>query len=103
MNGPEFSGGVPIEPRDLPNVDHAVYFAPPNLTPLAGSALNRFPDRDTWVARLQKGGRKFPASPMPWNCFGHMTSEDAGALYEFFKTLPAAGKPAPEDPAVRQK
>jgi mono/diheme cytochrome c family protein len=102
VNGPEFSGGLPIEPRGLPNVDHSVWFAPPNLTPLAGSALLRFPDRETFVARFQKGGRKYPASPMPWNCYDHMTADDIGAVYEFLYSVPAAGKPAPEDPRVQQ-
>jgi mono/diheme cytochrome c family protein len=57
LNGPEVSGGAAIEPRGIPGVDHAMWFQPPNLTPLAGSALLRFPDRETFVARFQKGGR----------------------------------------------
>ena len=103
VNGPEFSGGVAIEPRNLPSVDHAVWFAPPNLTPLAGSALKRFPDRDTFVARFQRGGRKYPASPMPWDCFSHMTADDAGALYEFFNSLAPAGQPSPQEPMVKHE
>ena len=101
LNGPEFSGGAPIEPRSLPSIDRTMWFRPPNLTPLQGSALLRFPDRATWVARFQKGGRKYPASPMPWDCFSRMTAEDAGALYEFFRTLSPAGEPSPEDPQVK--
>ncbi len=102
LNGPEFSGGVAMEPRALPGVDNTLWFTPPNLTPREGSALNRFPDRETFVARFQKGGRKYPASPMPWDVFSHMTSEDAGALYEYFKTLEPAGEPASEDPRVKR-
>jgi len=102
VNGPEFSGGLPVEPRALPNVDHTVWFAPPNLTPLAGSALMRFPDRETFVARFQKGGRKYPASPMPWNCYDHMTADDIGAVYEFLRSLPPAGEPSPQEPTVKQ-
>jgi mono/diheme cytochrome c family protein len=101
LNGPEFSGGVPLEPRVVPNVDRTVWFAPPNLTPIAGSALKRFPDRETFVARFQKGGRKYPASPMPWDCFSRISAEDAGALYEFFNTLPPAGQPSPQEPTVK--
>ena len=103
LNGPEFSGGVAIEPRDIPNVDRSLWFQPPNLTPLPGSALTRFPDRETFVARFQKGGRKYPASPMPWDCYARATAEDAGALYEFFRTIPAAGQPSPQEPTVLQK
>lgn len=102
LNGPEYSGGVAIEPRDLPNVDRKWWFQPPNLTPRTGSALMRFPDRDTFVARFQKGGRKLPATPMPWDCFSMMTAEDAGALYEFFRSLPPAGDASPQEPTVRQ-
>ena len=60
----------------------------------------RFPDRETFVARFQKGGRKFDGSPMPWNCFSHMTADDIGALYEFLHSLPPAGSRSPEDPTV---
>jgi hypothetical protein len=31
-----------------------------------------------------------------------MTTEDAGALYEFFKTLPLSGRPAPREPTIAQ-
>jgi mono/diheme cytochrome c family protein len=103
LNGPEFSGGVAIEPRVLPNVDHSVWFKPPNLTPLAGSALMRFPDRETFVARFQKGGRKYPASPMPWDCYSRLTTEDAGAIYEFLHSLAPTGEPSPQEPTVRQE
>ena len=103
VNGPEFSGGMPIEPRGIPNVDHTLWFQPPNLTPRAGSALNRFPDRETFVARFQKGGRKYPAWPMPWNCYDHMTAEDIGAIYEFLHSLPPAGQPSPQEPTVKHE
>lgn len=101
LNGPEFSGGVPLEPRVVSNVDRSLWYAPPNLTPLAGSALKRFPDRETFVARFQKGGRKYLASPMPWDCFSRMSADDAGALYEFFNALTPAGEPSPQEPTVK--
>ncbi|HEY1308612.1 MAG TPA: cytochrome c [Vicinamibacterales bacterium] len=99
-SGPEFSGGAPIEPRQLPGVDRTRWFQPPNLTPRDGSATTRFPDRETFVARFQRGGRKYPESPMPWDCFGRMTAEDLGALYEFFMSLPSTGPESPSDPTV---
>jgi len=102
LAGPEFSGGTPIEPRNIAGAAPSVWFQPPNLTPLRGSALMRFPDRETFVARFQKGGRKYPASPMPWDCFSRFSNEDAGALYEFFRSLPPSGAPAPQDPTVKQ-
>jgi mono/diheme cytochrome c family protein len=103
LNGPEFSGGAAIEPRGIPGVDHAMWFQPPNLTPLAGSALLRFPDRETFVARFQKGGRKYRGSPMPWDCYRNISAEDAGAVYEFLHSLPAAGQPSPQEPTVRHE
>jgi hypothetical protein len=102
LTGPEFSGGAAIEPRAAPDLDRTLWFAPPNLTSLPGSAINRFPDRETFVARFQKGGRKYLASPMPWDCLSKLTTDDAAALYEFFKSLPPAGQPAPEDPRIKR-
>lgn len=102
VNGPEFAGGLPIEPRPLPGVDHSVWFTPPNLTPLPGSALMRFPDRETFVARFQKGGRKYNASPMPWNCYATMTADDIAGIYEFLHSLAPAGEPSPQEPTVKQ-
>ena len=101
LDGPEYSGGVAMGPRALPGVDNTRWFKPPNLTPLVGSALHRFPDRETFVARFQKGGRKHAASPMPWECFGRLSTEDAGALFEFFRSVPPAGTPEPDDPTVK--
>jgi mono/diheme cytochrome c family protein len=101
LNGPEFSGGADMEPREIADVDRSLWFRPPNLTPRAGSALGRFPDRETFVARFQRGGIKYAGSPMPWECFSKLTAEDAGALYEFFTSLPPAGEPSPDDPTVR--
>jgi hypothetical protein len=97
LTGPEFSGGAPMEPRPLPGADRTQWFQPPNLTPRDGSAIRRFPDRDVFVARFLRGGIKYPASAMPWECFTRMTASDAGALYEFFSSLPPAGLAAPTD------
>jgi hypothetical protein len=54
------------------------------------------------VARFRHGGRKYAGSPMPWECFGKLTAEDAGALYEFLHSVPAAGQPSPQEPTVKQ-
>lgn len=86
---PEFAGGNEMEPEARPgaSVDKAVWFRTPNLTPARGSALSKFPDRDTFVARFQHGGRHYEGSPMPWESFGRMNAEDLAALYEFLKSL----------------
>jgi mono/diheme cytochrome c family protein len=98
--GPSFSGGIPMEPLPAQGIDRALWFKPPNITPQQGSALLRFPDRDTFVARFRNGGRKHAGSPMPWEAMSHLTPEDAGALYEFLHRLPPSGEAAPEDPRV---
>jgi mono/diheme cytochrome c family protein len=100
VNGVEFSGGTEMEPMPFPNADPGVWFIPPNLTPQKGSALDKFPDRETFVARVLKGGRQHAGSPMPWESFARMAPEDAGALYEFLKALPPADGPSGE-PKVR--
>ncbi len=101
-DGPEFSGGIAVEPERRAGVDTTLWFKPPNITPLKGSALMKFPDRETFVARFKNGGRKYDGSPMPWETFARMTPEDIGALYEFLHSVQPAGQPAPEDPRVKQ-
>jgi hypothetical protein len=97
-DAPEFSGGGEMEPAQAAGVDPAIWFRTPNLTPAHGSALSRFPDRATFVARFQRGGRKYEGSPMPWECFGRMNDADIGALYEFLRSLPAEVGPVGDAP-----
>jgi mono/diheme cytochrome c family protein len=94
--GPEFSGGFEMEPRPAPGADPNVWFRTPNLTPAPGGGLLKFPDRETWVARFQRGGRHEPGSVMPWEAFARMTTDDIAALYEFFKSLPPVAGPTGE-------
>ena len=98
--GPTFSGGNPMEPMPRPGVDVSIWFKPPNITPRHGSALLKFPDRATFVARFKNGGRKYAGSPMPWETFSRMSAEDVGALCEFLHTVPPSGDPSQEDPQV---
>lgn len=79
----------------------SVWFRPPNLTPRAGSGLMNFPDRATFVARFTVGGRKYAGSPMPWETFSRMSSEDIGAIYDYLHTLSPAGEPSPKEPTVQ--
>lgn len=101
INGPEFSGGNEMEPTPRPDADLSVWFRPPNITPAKESALSKFPDRDTFVARFQRGGRQHAGSPMPWECYGRMSTADIGAVYEYLHSLQPAPGPS-GDPAVRK-
>jgi len=100
--GPEFSGGEEMEPAMLPGYDPKTWYRTPNLTPGPGSALLKFPDRATWIARFKVGGRHHAGSPMPWEAFAQISEADAGALYEFFKTLPPTEGPTGE-PGFRKE
>src|SRR5262249_42238299 len=51
--GPEFAGGEVMNPANLPGADKETWFVTPNLTPAKGSALLKFPDRATFVARFK--------------------------------------------------
>ena len=92
----EFSGGAEMEPASRPGADPSIWFVTPNLTPARGSALAKFPDRETFVARFQKGGVHHLGSPMPWEAFGQMSTADVGALYEYLHSLPAQVGPTGE-------
>jgi mono/diheme cytochrome c family protein len=89
-SGPDFSGGEEFEPMPLPGVDMQTWFRTPNITPQKGSALMKFPDRATFVARFKVGGRQQAGTPMPWEAYARMSAEDVGALYEFLRSLPPA-------------
>jgi mono/diheme cytochrome c family protein len=86
--GPEFAGGWEMEPTPLPGADLAVWFRTPNITPIKGGGLAKFPDRATFIARFKVGGRQHPGSPMSWEAFARMSEADLGALYEFLHSLP---------------
>ena len=89
-SGPDFSGGEEFEPMPLPGVDMQTWFRTPNITPLKGSALMKFPDRATFVARFKVGGRQHAGTPMPWEAYARMSPDDVGAIYEFLRSLPAS-------------
>ena len=76
--------------------DPSIWFVTPNITPAHDSALTKLPDRETFVARFQKGGVHHLGSPMPWEAFGQMSAEDVGALYEYLRSLPAQVGPTGE-------
>jgi len=96
--GPEFSGGMEMEPFPATGADLKVWFKTPNLTPMKGSGLLKFPDRETFIARFQRGGRHHTGSVMPWEPFARMSTEDLGALYEFLHSLPAENGPTGDAP-----
>jgi mono/diheme cytochrome c family protein len=94
--GPDYSGGFEMEPLPLPDADLSVWFRTPNITPKKGSALMKFPDRDTFIARFQKGGRQHAGSPMPWEALARMTTDDIGAVYEYLHSLEPLDGPTGE-------
>ena len=59
--GPNFRAAEEFEPMPLPGADMKTWFRTPNITPQKGSALMKFPDRATFVARFKVGGRQHPA------------------------------------------
>jgi mono/diheme cytochrome c family protein len=93
---PEFAGGEIMGPTSTPGADPKIWFKTPNLTPMKGSGLMKFPDRATFIARFKNGGRHYPGSPMPWESFARMSENDIGALYEFLHSLTPAPGPAGE-------
>lgn len=93
INGPEFSGGDPMDPIALTGADPKIWYTPPNITREPVSGLSKFPDRATFVARFLRGGRQYAGSPMPWECFARMSEHDVAALYEFLHDLPPAPIP----------
>jgi mono/diheme cytochrome c family protein len=98
--GPEFSGGMAMEPERLPGADPAVWFISPNITPAPTSAFMKFPDRETFVARFKAGGRQHRGTPMPWEAFANMSDDDIASVYEFLRTLPPLDGPT-GDPTFR--
>jgi mono/diheme cytochrome c family protein len=99
--GPEFAGGSEMEPSKRLGADPAVWFRTPNLTPAPGSALSKFPDRETFVARFQRGGVHHPGSPMPWETFSQMSAADIGALYEYLHSIAPQPGPTGEPTLVK--
>ncbi len=88
--GPAFAGGFEMEPIPFADTDMAIWFRSPNITPVKGGALTKFPDRATFVARFKVGGRHHPGSPMPWEAYSSMSETDLEAIYEFLHTLQPA-------------
>jgi hypothetical protein len=99
--GPEFAGGTEMEPATRPGADPDIWFRTPNLTPAVDGVLHKFPDRETFIARFQHGGLHYEGSPMPWEAFSRISSNDLGALYEYFRSLPPQVGPT-GSPAFRK-
>ena len=91
--GTEFAGGWELEPDPNPGADPREWYVTPNLTPMKGSKLLDFPDRETFVARFKNGGRHYAGSPMAWEAFARMSVEDLESLYEFLHSLPPSDGP----------
>ena len=82
-HGMHLSGGrIPGAPYDWP--------APANLTPGAGSVMQRYPSADLFMAMLRSGQRPDGSaiSPvMPFPALREMSEVDVRALYAYLQTL----------------
>ena len=83
-HGAHMSGGpIPGAPAEWPD--------PANLTPGAGSAMQRYPTPEAFMAMLRSGQRPdgTPISPlMPYESLRDMTETDVRALHAYLLTLP---------------
>ena len=88
--GPEFSGGMEMEPfpelHEALNVATDLWTRTPNITPYANGALMKFETAEMWITRFRQG-RIIPHSPMDWGAFGRMTDEDLEAIYLYLRSL----------------
>jgi len=88
-HGEHLSGGrIPGSPAEWP--------APANLTPGSGSAMQRYPSADSFMAMLRSGRRPDGSaiSPvMPFGSLSQMNDVDVRALHAYLRQLPprAAG------------
>ena len=88
--GPEFSGGMDMEP--LPElhielgVDPDLWTRSVNLTPHPNSALSRFKTAEEWIDRFRQK-RVIMHSPMDWGSFSRMTDEDLESLWLYLNSL----------------
>jgi mono/diheme cytochrome c family protein len=82
-SGPKAGGGTP-EPSH--GEDTEMEFVAPNLTSHPTGITGRL-DEDTFVQRML-GGRNFPSSIMPWECFADVTDADLRSIYRYLKSLP---------------
>ena len=92
---PEFAGGTRWNRRTVQEWP-SVWFRTPNLTPAPGSGLSKFPDRETFIARFQRGGIHYAGSPMPWGAYSRISTADLGALYEYLHSLEPQHGPSGE-------
>jgi len=88
--GPEFSGGMEMEPdvelyKEL-GIDLNIWLRTPNITPHSTGVLQKFKTKDEWIARFRQG-KIIPNSPMNWAPFSTMTDEDLEALWLFLNSL----------------
>jgi len=88
--GPEYAGGMEIEPDVEFNksigVDPDLWTRTPNITPHPNSALSRFKTLEEWIARFRQG-RVILFSPMHWGPFSRMSDEDLEALWIYLNSL----------------
>ena len=88
--GPEFAGGMEIEPLPELNISLGVdpnqWTRSPNITPDPNSALSTIGTLENWIKRFRQR-RLIPTSPMHWGPFSRMSDEDLEALRKYLHTL----------------
>ncbi len=88
--GPEYSGGMEMEPLPALNVelgiDPDLWTHSANITPHPESALSKFNTLEEWIARFRQG-RIVLNSPMHWGPFSRMSDEDLEALWLYLHSL----------------
>ncbi len=88
--GPEYAGGMEFEPlvelNERLGIATDLWVRSPNITPHAKSALSKFQDLDSWIARFRQG-RVIMHSSMHWGPFSRMSEQDLEALWLYFNSL----------------
>ena len=101
--GPEFSGATaPMEPIPLKGVDTSMWFTPPNITPLSRQRALEVPRPRHLRGALQERRAALSGIADAVGGLRQDDAEDIGAIYQFLRTVPPSGQPAPEDPQVKQ-
>jgi mono/diheme cytochrome c family protein len=79
--GPRLRGGSPMETSTTPSAK----LIPPDLTAQPGGRLEEMSEKD-FVDRFHAGER-VPGSPMPWQAFRRITSDDLRSIYRYLRTV----------------
>jgi mono/diheme cytochrome c family protein len=82
-----FSGGHPMEGHRP--ADAEVEFAPANLTSDPQTGATGRMTEDQWVDRFTTIGRTATGSPMAWEGYRRLSTNDLRSIYRYLRTVPA--------------